>query len=441
MDLLAQKALFGLSSSLTTHWPHTGARLLDSAIKPLVTHASIARGFLRRNRAVLDRVGEPRRVMVLADIHLGDAVMLQGMVMAVRDFFPAADIHYVISRHAQPFLTGHPDVTHLWPIYTGSVLPSEQDVAAVRDLLSTTGCDLVINACPFFVPGRPLPKGPMVLDILTHAPHIVRNEDDAIEPNHFLFQSHRFLSDLFIERWPSRRPGPVRGARIFLDDDAVDSADAFVDSVPSDRNAPWVLLNPDGASPYTRPPEAMLSLLLRRLLEGGACVLVGEGHTDAGVGVRLRDALPPAERGRTRLVPASLPAPAYAALLDRMDAFVSGDTGPLHWGAARKVSRSGKRLFWNRTAVFSLFGATPARMSGYDSSEPGFLPAWQDATSATFISQAPCRNITCLNKLHKTCQNVRCFEGFAPLSVADAVLARLGESWPVGTSHPVRIPA
>ena len=441
MQLTLQKALFGLSSSLTAGSPRTGARLLDAAIKPLVSHRLLEAGFLRRNRAVLDRVGEPRTVLVLADIHLGDAVMLQGLVVAVRDFFPAAEIHYVVSRAARPFLEGHPDVSRLWPVYSGSPFPSEHDLAMVRELIATTGCDLIVNACPFFVPFRPFPKGNTVLNFLTHAPCLIRNEDDRTEPNHFLFQSHRFLSDLFIERWPCRRSGEIRGAQIFLSDGAVDEADAFVDSVPADRGASWVLLNPDGASPYTRPTEALLLVLLRRLVDGGAVVLIGEGHTDEGVGVRLRDALAPAARSRTHLVPASMTAPAYAALLDRMDAFVSGDTGPLHWGAARKVSRSGRRLFWNRTAVFSVFGATPARMSGYDSSQPGFLPAWQDAPSMAFESHPPCRNITCLNKLHKTCHTVRCFEGLSPVAVASAVCDRLGETWPIGIPEPHRVPA
>jgi len=435
MDLALQKTLFSLSSSLTGRFPRAGARLLDAAIAPLLAHPWLEAGFRHRNRAVLDRVGEPGKVLVLADVHLGDAVMLQGLVLAIGDFLPAAEIHYVVSRHSQPFLEGHPDVSRLLPIYTGTPLPSDGDVAAVRELIAQGGYDLVVNACPSFVPGRPFPERLAVLDFVTHAPRLVRNEYRPTEPNHFLFQSHRFLADLFKERWSAQRPVAVRGARIFMEDEAVDAADGFLDTARACR----VLLNPDGASPYTRPPEAFLRALLGRMVAGGALVLVGEGHTDAGVGIRLQDALPPALRARTLSVPAALPAPAYAALLDRVDVFVSADTGPLHWGAARKISRSGKRFFGNHTTVYSLFGATPARMSGYDSTEPGFLPAWQDAPSAAYLSHAPCQNITCLNKLHKTCRIPRCFEGCSPLSVADAVLARLADIESTGNSRPRRI--
>jgi ADP-heptose:LPS heptosyltransferase len=441
MDLSLQKALFRASSALTRRYPVAGARLLNTAIKFIVTHPTLDAAYHKRNQSVLDHVGQPKTILVLADIHLGDAVMLQGLVVAARDYFPASDIHYVIARSARPFIEGHPDVTHLWPIYTGSSLPNEQDFAAVRDLIVRLEPDLVINACPSFVPGRPLPNNRSVLDFLTRAPRLIWNDDHPTEPNHFLFQSYEFLAGLFARRWPNRRPGGIRGASIYLDDDAVDAAGAFVDSLATPPYRPWVLLNPDGASPYTRPPQPVLASVLDRLVAAGMLVMIGEGHTDAGVGRRLRDGLSPAARRRTRLVPGTLPAPAYAALIDRMDGFVSGDTGPLHWAAARKVSRSGCRSFRNRTAVFALFGATPARMSGYDSSTPGFLPAWQDAVSATFVSHAPCLNITCLNKLHKTCATVRCFEGCSPLALADAVTATIGMSWHVRAPEPVRVPA
>ena len=440
LDLTLQRALFGFSCALTTHTPRAGARLLNATVKPMVSNAVLRAAFLRRNQAVLDRVGEPRRVLVLSDIHLGDALITQGLIAAVRDFFPSAEIHYAVSRSSAALIEGHPDVTRLWPVYTGSLLPSGQDVSAVRDLMSATRCDLIVSACPSFARGNPLPRDGAVLDFVTHAPVLVRNEDAPTEPNHFLFQGHRFLAGLFSQRWSPRRTDAVGGARIYFDDDAVDAADAYLESAQASHRSPWVFLNPDGASPYTRPPEAVWRQALERVIQGGATVFIGEGHTDAGVGVRLYDRLPLPLRDRTRVVPASTPVPAYAAMLDRMDAFVSGDTGPLHWGAARKISRTGRRAFRNRTAIFSLFGATPARMSGYDSGRPGFLPAWQDAPSEAHVSHAPCQNITCLNKLLKTCAPARCFEGSSPLALADAILrsvqtagsARPAQSGPAG---------
>ena len=60
--------------------------------------------------------------------------------------------------------------------------------------------------------------------------------------------------------------------------------------------------------------------------------------------------------------------------------------------------------------MLSIFGATPARMSGYDSFQPGYLPADQEAPSWSYTAGSPCRNITCLNKIFKNCRDVRCFD-------------------------------
>jgi hypothetical protein len=82
----------------------------------------------------------------------------------------------------------------------------------------------------------------------------------------------------------------------------------------------------------------------------------------------------------------------------------------LHLAAASRLSRTGRHHFRNRTALLSIFGATPARMSGYDSVQPGYLPANQAAPSWSYTAESPCRNITCVNKIFKTCRDLRCFE-------------------------------
>jgi hypothetical protein len=49
-------------------------------------------------------------------------------------------------------------------------------------------------------------------------------------------------------------------------------------------------------------------------------------------------------------------------------------------------------------------------MSGYDSFQPGYLPANQEAPSWSYTAGSPCRNITCVNKIFKTCRDVHCFD-------------------------------
>jgi ADP-heptose:LPS heptosyltransferase len=152
---------------------------------------------------------------------------------------------------------------------------------------------------------------------------------------------------------------------------------------------------------------------LARLLEGLAqtpCkILLGEGHTDQGIGLELLLTLPLWKRDSVVLVPSSLSLEAYTALIDWSDVFISGDTGPLHLAAAWKSDREGRHGFRNRTAVLSIFGATPPRFSGYDSA-PGFMESEQRAESHSYQSVSTCRNLTCMHKMAKDCDASGCFQ-------------------------------
>jgi hypothetical protein len=173
------------------------------------------------------------------------------------------------------------------------------------------------------------------------------------------------------------------------------------------------MFNPDSSSRFNLMPFESQSRLLGLLAAettAETSILLGAGHTEAGIGERLADSIPSTLRSKVRIVPRTMPLDVFSALIDYADVFVSGDTGPLHLAAARRYSRSGHYQFRNRTAVLSFFGATTPRMSGYDSFQPGYLPANQDAPSWCYQAGSPCRNITCLNKMFKTCKTVRCFE-------------------------------
>jgi hypothetical protein len=160
-------------------------------------------------------------------------------------------------------------------------------------------------------------------------------------------------------------------------------------------------------------------------------ILLGAGHTAAGIGERLLATVPTAMQRCIHIVPRSMPLDDYAALIDFADVFITGDTGPLHLAAARRYARSGCHQFRNRTAVQSFFGATPPRMSGYDSFRSGYLAANQDAPSRCYQAVSPCRNVTCVNKLFKTCVKPRCFEHVDVDALASHAAAHL---------HSLRLP-
>ena len=431
MHSTAQKLVFAGTSRLTQLFPRAGARLLDASLRPVLGSRALTARFTRRNRAIMRRVKTFTRFLVIPDIHIGDAVLTQPALAGVRDFFPDAEIDYVVSAAAAPLIGGNPDATRVLPLFSGGTFPSLTDVAALRELIREGRYDLCLSFSSLLEPEEQAGPAQPLISVMSHAATIVRNESDRAQINHFSYQHYRFVRSVLSMVARPVREEHYRGARTTLSDEAVEAARHFAAQARLVPGAPVIMVNPDGASPFTRMPFERLHALLRRIARDTppeATILLGAGHTDEGIGQRLVDALPAARRAKIRIIPRRLPLAAYAALLDLADVFVTGDTGPLHLAAARRYSRSGSHQFRNRTAVVSFFGATLPRMSGYDSAQPGYLPANQDAPSWCFHAPSRCHNVTCLNKLYKTCPVVRCFDRLDVEELAGVVVSQVAEA-------------
>lgn len=402
-----QKTLFHWTSLLTTWFPRGGARFFDALIPPILGNRLLVEAAHRKNLAVLRQVRKFERILVVPDIHIGDAIMMQSAIMAFRDFFPQARIDFVVKKSVGCLMEGNPDVSNLYPLFTGSLFPSEADLQSLRKLAEENQYDLYYNCSPFFSDRQIAPKGKPVLNFLTSAAGIMRNDLDQTGNNHTLFQCYDLPHKLLALGRQPARSGPLKGVPLMLSDEAFAEAEAFLQGK---QKGPLLFMNPDTASRFTRVPFQKQVELLKLLARLPGKTLLGTAFVEKGIEEKLLGRLEPVERDKMIFVPPSLSLEGYAALIDFADVFISGDTGPLHMAAARKLSKSGKVKFRNRTFVVSIFGATPARVSGYDSTNPLFQPANQDAPSRTYISESPCRNVTCVNKMAKTCGTVRCFE-------------------------------
>ncbi|HTC19813.1 MAG TPA: glycosyltransferase family 9 protein [bacterium] len=410
LDNKLQKTLFHLTSVATTWFPRGGAWFFDHTIPPILGNKLLVKHIFEKNLRTVRAVPRFKKILVIPDIHIGDAVMMQGAVQAFRDYFPDARVDYVIKKSIACLIEGNPAISNLYPLFTGSVFPTENDVDSIKKLVAENQYDLCFNCSPFFEDDRLFPPGQKILNFLTGAPQLARNDIDQVSLNHFLFQSYMFVDKLLQKTTGAYPRKAFPGVPVTLSDDAFEKARALIveKKVPGDK--PIVFINPDTASPYTLIPFEHQATLLKRMLEMDATVLFGTAFVHKEVEKKLLENLSEDEKRNVVVIPCSLPIDAYAALVDFADVFVSGDTGPLHIAAARKFSKTGNVKFRNKTFVISVFGATPARMSGYDSTNPLFPPANQDVISRTYVSQSPCRNITCVNKMAKTCEKVRCFE-------------------------------
>lgn len=410
LDNKLQKTIFHWTSLLTTWFPRGGAWFFNSTIPPILGNKLLVQHIRHKNLRNLRGVPQFKKILVIPDIHIGDAVMMQGAVQAFRDFFPAARIDYVIKKSVACLIEGNPAISNLYPVFTGGVFPDPNDIESIQKLVVENQYDLCFNCSPFFEDDRLFPQGQKILNFLTVAPQLVRNEIDQTGINHFLFQSYLFVEKLLRETISFLPDKPFPGVPVTLSDEAHEKAKTLLSESGVPTGKPLVFMNPDTASRYTLMPFEHQAAMLKQILETDSIVLFGTAFVHKDVEKKLLETLSADEKKKVVVVPSTLPIDAYAALVDFADVFISGDTGPLHIAAARKYSRTGNVKFRNRTFVISVFGATPARMSGYDSTNPLFPPANQDVWSKTYVSESPCRNITCVNKMAKTCQKVRCYE-------------------------------
>ncbi len=428
--------MFGLSSRVTSLWGRGGARTLDVVVHSLGGNPLVSAAARARDRRAIASAAPARRVLVLPDMHIGDAILTQSLAAAVRRWLPGAEVDFPVHRAAAGLLD-LPGV-HVLPFFGGGSLPGPEEVGRLRSLARSRGYRLVLNCSPFLANGTFVPAA-SVVDLTRRATEFLRRERRPGPVNHLIAHFDEFADELFAPG--GARPSTRSGVSLVLDAGAAETGLRLASAWGIGPGRPGVLVNADGSSAFSRIPFGLAAALLERVSRRGTPVLVGEGMTASGIGERLRSALPPGPRDAVRVVPASLPLDAFIALIDACDVFLTGDTGLLHAAAARKRSRDGGPPFRNRTAVLSCFGATPPRLSGYDSRGGGFLPADQDAPSRVFLSRAPCRNLTCIDKMFKTCRTVRCFEGLDAGEVAGWIERYLEGPKPFAPARPKGIGA
>ncbi|MEJ2637320.1 MAG: glycosyltransferase family 9 protein [Calditrichia bacterium] len=422
---LFYKSFFHFSSFLTDHSPRFGKWALDLATSSLYGNPQLIKMSFRLNGRRLQKIKRFENILVIGDLNIGDAVNLQVSISAIRNFFPKANIDYIINRNALNLVDGNPEITRIWPVFAGSALPTDEDLENVRQIMAMHSYDVIFNFCPFFKKNLLFAQTDNVINFFTLVSSFIRNERNRVPKNQVAYQTYLYLHHLLSTSRPVEKREPFRGPRIYLSDVAIRQAQAFLRNHKIAQTESFIFLNPDANSRFTRIPLQTQIELLRELIKFPNRILIGAGHKHKNIERELLNALTPEQKEKITVIPTTLPLDAYTALLDYADIFISGDTGPLHLAAVRKVSRSGKHAFRNRTAVISVFGATAAHIYGYDSEKPGFIPAYQDAPSHAHIAGSPCRNITCINKMAKTCKQVRCFDSLDIAKICSDIRSHL----------------
>ena len=381
----------------------------------------------------LRRRRRPRSILVVCDVNLGDAILLQSFLEPVKEAFPEASLSYYYSPKAFPLIGGNPRIDRHFLFGDGGQDPSDGDFRAVAETVAASAFDWIINFRHALPPRVWRGSGAAVLSPLRVIGNVLRALESGRRRAHICVQVNQFARDCVQAVSDPGRPWPRDGAlrfgrSIFLDPSAAERAGDVLARSGFAPGAPRVMLNSDASHDRTLIPFPLQKRLLEGLLSiPGAAVILCEGYRRPDIAAALVEGLPAPLRGRLLLLPRSTPLDVWAALMDACDLVVSGDTGPLHMAAARKVSRDPARPFRNRTAVVGLFGPTSPLVYGYDSFDPLGFPAAQDAPAKAFPSPAPCRSLLCMDDkaLFRWCSGDRCFQNLPVDDILAYVAARL----------------
>jgi len=411
------KKFFRLTSLITDIFPSGGSKFLDFALINMLSNPIVRGTVSSQAHRRVRGIESVSRILVAADLNIGDAIIVQAVILGLKEIFPGAEIDCVIKKSANDLIMGNPNIANLFPVYTSAPYPSEKDLKELAAISSKKDYDLVINFSPMI--DDSIFRNPRVVNYTIMAAALVRNEKIVDEINNVVYQAHAFVGSVFRDRLPGNFGKSFKGIRVYLSDEAVEDAVGFLKDAMVSGDDPIVMFNPDASARFTRMPFELQLGLLRKLTGLDVTILLGAGHVEKYIEHELMYSLSPERRKKITVIPAHFKLDVYAALVDLADVFISGDTGPLHLAAARKFLRSSGRSLRNRTSIISVFGGTPPRIYGYDSEAPGFFPANQDAPSKTFVAENTCRNISCINKMAKTCREVRCFRGLQAVEIAE----------------------
>lgn len=365
---------------------------------------------MRSARRIIKDIKHFERILVLSDLNIGDALFTQALVSGLRDFFPTGTIDLAVNKSAAPLIIGNPEVTNVLPVFMGAPFPTNEDLATLGQIASPQNYDLVISLCPYFEAKHFPSPAKNVVEFSSFAALLINALKNTEETGHVIYQLYRFVHLLFKDYPVQQYSQDYSGIRLTLTEESVELAGDFLQGVGIRGDEEFILINPDTSSRFTSIPLEVLSALVKKLSKFDVPILIGSGHVDMGNEKQLLGMMSTEETKKLRVVPWKMPLGVYAALIDFSKVFVVGDCGPLHIAAARKYLGNGDSPLKNRTGLFSIFGATPARTYAYDSTTPGFFPANQDARSHAYVAMSRCRNITCINKLVKNCKSTRCFE-------------------------------
>ncbi|MBS3820113.1 hypothetical protein KGY73_11515 [bacterium] len=393
-------------------------RNVDRFIKFLAANPNFHNFLKKKEVQELQEVDGLNRILLIPDINIGDALNFQAFIAVLKQFYPQIELSYVYKHKAFPLVKDNPHIDKNFPLFTSSGVPSSRDLNNLRSLIRNHHFELVLNLCPF-ISHKELKSVPsVVISPVRFIANIIQAYSSKNLNAHISYQLDRFAHDMMKffpgnPKYSQSTDPPFPGNYLYTNHQLYQKTQHMMKDLNIDPKAKIVFFNPDTSSFYTQIPFPFQVQLLKGILSDPNVdlVLLNAGHNFRGIEKRLKDEISFPLKRKIILIPKNLPIDMFGPLIDESEIFISGDTGPLHIAAAKKVILNSEARFKNSTAVVDIFGATSPRIYGYDSFSDKYQSAPQNSPSKSFEGVPPCKNLTCTHKLSKSCTNIRCFEG------------------------------
>jgi len=403
------------------------APFLDRALKALSSSKKI-NNFLRiLETKHLHKIEKPKRILIIPDINIGDAIITQSFISPLKYYFPDMEISYVYQRKAYPLIKENPNIDRHFPLFRNLGYPSKRDCKILKNVIERYDFDLIFNFCPYLPTNNFKSANSSVINPTRFIANIIRDYTSNNRKAQIAFQMNKFAKEL-VEEFPSNIKPKTKPRIKFSENHLYTTQQLYkktrkaMDRLNVNPHTKKILFNPDTASPYTLIPlKFQLELLKGILSRNNLTLLLNCGFIFKGIEKKILNEIPSSLRKKIVVIPRDIPIDVYAALIDNCNMFITGDTGPLHIAAAKKIIVNSDNHFRNSTAVIGIFGATSAKIYGYDSSSDEYLSASQAAPSKVFEAFPACKNLTCIDKIFKKCPEVKCFNGLEPEQVIDYV--------------------
>jgi len=413
---------FRILDRITDIYPKFGPEVFEKIFLSVAGKYIILQKYLKKEQKKIKNIVNIKKILYIADINIGDTIITQSSINVILSYFPEAKMDFICNKKGGELIKNINNRCEILNIFGNSGMPSNNDLSFINRIIKESEYSFVINMSPF-VKRKYLGNKSIILNLYVPFAYYVmvllkkgnKNMNMSVMTHNFFTMYLKPFSPYNILKFDKKEKYhpdiKFNGNIIFISRKAKEDAKNFLNSNNIFSSEGLMLFNPIASSKFTNMPFILQKEIIEKCSESDEIknIIICEDKIAPGIERKITKDISEKYSDKIRYLPFKIPLNLYAAIIDYCEVFISGDTGPVHIAAAKKVTTEEGYSMRNSTSVITIFGGTDSRIYGYDTDRDGHNPSNQNAPSKVFVGNAVCRNVSCINKLGKNCRNVRCF--------------------------------